>query len=63
MLVGFYDADYVADKLERKSTKINCTFLGESIILWLRKRHGAIALSTSYDTLGIFQYLETQMFS
>ena len=32
--VGFGDADYAGDKIERKSTSGNCQFLGENLISW-----------------------------
>jgi len=31
-LIGFYDADYAGDRIERKSTSGNCQFLGENLI-------------------------------
>jgi len=31
-LVGFCDADYAGDRIERKSTSVNCQFLGENLI-------------------------------
>jgi len=31
-LVGFCDADYVGNRIERKSTSGNCQFLGENLI-------------------------------
>jgi len=36
-LVGFYDADYAGDRIERKSTSGNCHFLGENLISWIVK--------------------------
>ena len=37
-LVGFCDADYAGDRIERKSTSGNCQFLGENLISWASKR-------------------------
>jgi len=45
-LVGFCDADYVGDMIERKSTSDNCQFLGENLISWASKRQATIAMST-----------------
>ena len=45
-LVGFCDADYVGDRIERKSTSENCQFLGENQISWASKRQTTIAMST-----------------
>ena len=45
-LVGFCDADYAGDRIERKSTSGNCQFLGENLISWASKRQATIALST-----------------
>ncbi|XP_050875963.1 uncharacterized mitochondrial protein AtMg00810-like [Lathyrus oleraceus] len=36
--IGFYDADYVGDRIERKSTSGNCQFIGENLISWASKR-------------------------
>ena len=46
-LVGFCDADYVGDRIERKSTSGNCQFLGDNLISWASKRQATIALSTA----------------
>jgi hypothetical protein len=37
-LVGYCDADYVGDRIERKSTSGNCQFLGDNLISWSSKR-------------------------
>jgi len=44
-LVGFCDADYAGDRIERKSTSGNCQFLGENLISWASKRQATIAMS------------------
>jgi len=46
-LVGFCDADYVGDMIERKLTSGNCQFLGENLISWASKRQANIAMSTA----------------
>ena len=46
-LVGFCDADYVGDRIERKSTSGNCQFLDNNLISWASKRQATIALSTT----------------
>lgn len=46
-LVGFCDADYAGDRIERKSTSGNCQFLGDNLISWASKRQATIALSTA----------------
>jgi hypothetical protein len=45
-LVGFCDADYVGDRIEREYNSGNCQFLGENMISWTSKRQNTIALST-----------------
>jgi len=45
-LVGFCDADYAGDRIERKSTSGNCQLVGENMISWASKRQATIALST-----------------
>jgi len=46
-LIGFCDADYAGDRIERKSTSGNCHFLGENLISWASKRQATIAMSTA----------------
>jgi hypothetical protein len=46
-LIGFCDADFAGDKVERKSTSGNCQFVGENLISWASKRQTTIALSTA----------------
>jgi len=46
-LVGFCDADYAGDRIERKLTSGNCQFLGDNLISWVSKRQATIALSTT----------------
>ncbi|XP_050901881.1 uncharacterized mitochondrial protein AtMg00810-like [Lathyrus oleraceus] len=46
-LVGFCDADYAKDRIERKPNNGNCQFIGENLIFWARKRNEIIALSTN----------------
>ena len=41
-LVRFCDADYVGDRIERKSTNGNCQFLAENLISWASKRQAII---------------------
>jgi len=33
-LVGYYDADYIGYKVDKKSTSSTCQFLGESLVSW-----------------------------
>ena len=37
-LVGFCDANYAGDRIERKSTSGNCQFLGDNLKSWASKR-------------------------
>src|ERR1044072_3847198 len=46
-LSGFFDADFAGDRIERKSTSVNCQFLGSNLISWASKRQQTIALSTA----------------
>ncbi|WJX13777.1 hypothetical protein P8452_04132 [Trifolium repens] len=46
-LIGFCDADYAGDRIERKSTSGNCQFIGENLISWAIKRQSTIAMSTA----------------
>nr|KYP62310.1 hypothetical protein KK1_016842 [Cajanus cajan] len=38
MLVGFCDAEYVRDRVERKNTNGGCHFLGNCLISWVSKK-------------------------
>jgi len=46
-LIGFFDADYAGDMIERKSTSGNCQFLGENLISWASKRQATIDISAT----------------
>ena len=37
-LVGYCDAGYAGDNIERKSTSGSCQFLGDNLISWSSKR-------------------------
>src|ERR1044072_2671844 len=37
-LLGFCDADFAGDRIERKSTSGNCQFLGSNLVSWACKR-------------------------
>ena len=45
-LVGFSDADYAGDKVDRKSTLGTCHFLGRSLVCWSSKKQNCVSLST-----------------
>ncbi|SPT19257.1 unnamed protein product [Triticum aestivum] len=46
-LVGFSDADYAGDKVDRKSTSWTCHFLGRSLVCWSSKKQNCVSLSTA----------------
>jgi len=46
-LVGYCDADYAGDRVERKSTSGGCHFLGSCLVSWASKKQNFIALSTA----------------
>ncbi|SPT18614.1 unnamed protein product [Triticum aestivum] len=46
-LVGFSDADYAGDKVDRKSTSATCHFLGRSLVCWSSKKQNCVSLSTA----------------
>ena len=48
-LVGFCDADYAGDMMERKSTSDHCQFLGENLISWASKRQATIAIQNTFQ--------------
>lgn len=46
-LVGFYNADYVGDRIEKKSRSENCQFIGENHISGTSKRQVTTVFSTT----------------
>jgi hypothetical protein len=46
-LIGFTDADFVGDRLDRKSTSGTCQFLGGSLVSWSSRKQTSVALSTA----------------
>ena len=46
-MVGFSDADYAGDKVDRKSTSGTCHFLGRSLVCWSSKKQNCVSLSTA----------------
>jgi len=43
--LGYYDTDFVGDKVQRKSTSGGFHFIGECLVSWTSKKQGIIALS------------------
>ncbi|XP_021742769.1 uncharacterized protein LOC110708852 [Chenopodium quinoa] len=46
-LIGFTDADYVGDLVNRKSTSSMVKFLGPCLVSWDSKKQNTVALSTA----------------
>ena len=46
-LTSYCDADYVGDKLERKSTSGSCHFISGNLVTWICKKQGPMVLSTT----------------
>ena len=46
-LVGYADADFAGNKLDRKSTSGTCQFLGGSLVSWASRKQTSVALSTT----------------
>ena len=44
-LIGFCDADYIGDKIDRRSISVICCFLRNSLVSWTSKKQSTIALS------------------
>ncbi|RDX90087.1 hypothetical protein CR513_28089, partial [Mucuna pruriens] len=47
MLIGYYDADYVIDIIEKESICGRCHFTKASLISWASKRQDTIIMSTT----------------
>lgn len=60
-LVGYYDVDYVGDRLERKSTSGSYQFMGDNLISWSSKRQSTIALLTAEVEYIVASKYTTQM--
>jgi Reverse transcriptase (RNA-dependent DNA polymerase) len=43
-LIGFTDADFAGDRLDRKSTSGTCQFLGGSLVSWCSRKQTSMAL-------------------
>ena len=46
-LIGYTDADFAGDKMDRKSTSGTCQFLGGSLVSWSSRKQTSVALSTA----------------
>ena len=46
-LVGYSDADWDGDKIDRKSTLGACQFLGRSLVCWSYKKQNCVATSST----------------
>ena len=46
-LIGYSDADYAGDKVDRESTLATCHFLGQSLVCWSSKKQNYVSLSTA----------------
>nr|XP_027193500.1 uncharacterized protein LOC113788178 [Cicer arietinum] len=46
-LSGYCDSNYVGDKLEKKNTSGNFTFLGDNLISWSSERQSTIVMLTT----------------
>jgi hypothetical protein len=46
-LIGYSDTDYAGCKIDRKSTRGTCQFLGRSMVSWASKKQNSVALSTT----------------
>src|SRR4051812_15672346 len=59
-LVGYCDADYDGDRVERKSTFGSCQFLGSHLISWYSKKQATISLSTTEEEYVVAAGYSTQ---
>lgn len=46
-LIGYTDADFAGDRIDRKSTSGTCQFLGGSLVSWSSRKQTSVALSTA----------------
>ncbi|KAJ4763435.1 Pol [Rhynchospora pubera] len=46
-LLGYTDADFAGDRMDRKSTSGTCQFLGGSLVSWSSRKQTSVALSTT----------------
>lgn len=44
-IIGYCDADYTRDKMDRKSTTGYCTFVGGNLVTWRSKKQKVVSLS------------------
>ncbi|XP_057418517.1 secreted RxLR effector protein 161-like [Lotus japonicus] len=60
-LKGFCDANYVGDRVERKSTSGGCHFLGNCLVSWTSKRQSTISISTAEPKYVVASTCSTQL--
>jgi hypothetical protein len=56
-IIGYFDSDYAACKVERRSTSGTCQLLGRSLVSYSSKKQNSVALSTAkaeYIATGSF---------
>ena len=47
VIVGWCDADWGGDKIDRKSTSGNCIFINNNLVSWQTKKQPTVALSSA----------------
>ncbi|XP_050259874.1 secreted RxLR effector protein 161-like [Quercus robur] len=47
VLVGYFDADWVGNADDRKSTLGGCFYVGNNLVSWMSKKQNSISLSTA----------------
>ncbi|XP_057734135.1 secreted RxLR effector protein 161-like [Arachis stenosperma] len=50
--VGYCDADYAGDRVNRRSISGMCCFLGKSLNVWSNKKQATVASSTARGVIG-----------
>ena len=47
VLAGYFDADWVGNADDRKSTSGGCFYVGNNLVSWMSKKQNSISLSTT----------------
>ncbi|XP_019089054.1 PREDICTED: uncharacterized protein LOC109127914 [Camelina sativa] len=60
-LVGYYDADYASDTIDRRSTTGYCTFVGGNLVTWKSKKQKVVSQSSAESEYRAMKKLTNEL--
>ncbi|KAG7547985.1 Integrase catalytic core [Arabidopsis suecica] len=60
-LVGYCDADYAGDRMDRRSTTGYCTFLGGNLVTWKTKKQKVVSCSSAESEYRAMKQLTNEL--